>query len=576
VPVARLGPLARAQAAHRDLLPHRLVARGPRIAAQLAAWREDEAGIAGTAAQGQGVVFVFSGNGAQWPGMGAAEMRASPAFRRSVLETDAALRPFLGWSVARRLSAGVTAEELARTDRAQPLLFATQLGIVAALAEQGIVPAGVLGHSVGEAAAAQVAGLLSPAQAARLIAARSRHQHATRGEGRMAALGADVTAAAAVLEACGPGLEVAAINAPEALTVAGSEAALERLGEAARARRWSFVPLDLDYAFHSAAMEPVRAPLLRELRGLRGRRAVPMISTVTGAALTACPPAYWWSNLREAVRFEAATRTAMELNPALFLEIGPNPVLQGYLRATLREAGREARVCRACVALRARGGGRQARGDRVIATAHHSPGPPARDPFPALADRATVAGADPRGAPGFGPVPPGLWRALPAEPALSAPLWFPRGHAGALPTDTGAAGPAARRARGRGRRGMARRPGHAACALAGRPRARRGGGAARRRHGRDRAGSRRGALPRRRGAGAARLQHPCARSRSAPRRRASCAPGWTRRAASPWSPAAASPTRVGRCTPPAAPPPCPPCRCRRRRRWPANGATAPI
>jgi acyl transferase domain-containing protein len=69
-----------------------------------------------------------------------------------------------------------------------------------------------------------------------------------------------------------------------------------------------------------------------------------MISTVTGAALTACPPAYWWSNLREAVRFEAATRTAMELNPALFLEIGPNPVLQGYLRATLREAGREARV----------------------------------------------------------------------------------------------------------------------------------------------------------------------------------------------------------------------------------------
>jgi acyl transferase domain-containing protein len=158
VPVARLGPLARAQAAHRDLLPHRLVARGPRIAAQLAAWREDEAGIAGTAAQGQGVVFVFSGNGAQWPGMGAAEMRASPAFRRSVLEADAALRPFLGWSVARRLARGASAAELARTDVAQPLLYAIQIGIVAALAEQGIVPLAVLGHSVGEVAAARRPG----------------------------------------------------------------------------------------------------------------------------------------------------------------------------------------------------------------------------------------------------------------------------------------------------------------------------------------------------------------------------------------------------------------------------------
>jgi acyl transferase domain-containing protein/NADPH:quinone reductase-like Zn-dependent oxidoreductase/acyl carrier protein len=475
LPAARIAPLARAQAAHRDLLPHRLVVRGPRFGALLAEWLADgRGGTGGVAAPGEGVVFVFSGNGAQWPGMGADEMRASPAFRRAVSEADAALQPTLGWSVRRRLARGASAADLARTDVAQPLLFAMQLGIAAALAEQGIVPRAVIGHSVGEAAAAQLAGLLSPAGAARLIAARSRQQHRTRGIGRMAALGTSAALAGPVLELCGPGLEIAAVNAPEALTIAGPPDALERLALAARERRWSFVALDLDYSFHSAAMEPVRAPLLAELRGLRGRPGrIPMFSTVTGEALEDCPPAYWWRNLREPVRFAAAVGAALDLRPALFLEIGPNPVLQGYLRAILRDAGREAAVLPSLRRAEARGGtGAEARGDATaldgagVGTGERSGpgGGPDRhgvaqvaqpldgaagrrgaarpaDPFPLIADRATAAGADPRGAPGFGPVPPGLWRALPAEPALSAPLWFPRGHAGALPTDTGAAGP---------------------------------------------------------------------------------------------------------------------------------------
>lgn len=484
LPPARLPALARAQAAHRDLLPHRLVVRGPRFGAPLAEWLEGgRGGTEGVAAPGEGVVFAFSGNGAQWPGMGAEAMRGSPAFRRAVTEADAALRPFLGWSVARRLARGESAAELARTDVAQPLLFAVQLGIVAALAEQGIAPRAVIGHSVGEVAAAQVAGLLAPAQAARLIAARSRQQHRTRGIGRMVALGAGAAEAAPVLDACGPGLEVAAINAPDALTVAGPPAALERLALAARERRWSFVALDLDYSFHSAAMEPVRVPLLAELRGLRGRPGrIPMFSTVTGEALEACPAAYWWRNLREPVRFAAAVGAALDLQPALFLEIGPNPVLQGYLRAILRDAGREAAVLPSLRRAEARrekgadarratgveagretgaetrrgtgaagGGGADPSGrggDGAVALEGGDAGKRARagrdrpaDPFPLIADRATAAGADPRGAPGFGPVPPGLWRDLPAEPALPLPLWFPRGTPGALPTDAGAAGP---------------------------------------------------------------------------------------------------------------------------------------
>ncbi|WP_135467545.1 type I polyketide synthase [Crenalkalicoccus roseus] len=405
-PAPALPALLRGAARHRDLRPHRLALRGgdpQALAAALAAWEggKAEAAIAGEAPRGgEGIAFVFSGNGAQWPGMARAAFAASPAFRAAVAEADAALAPLLGWSVAERLAEGVTAEALAATDCAQPLLFAVQHGIVAALAAQGIRPALCLGHSVGEVAAALAAGLLGLPEAARLIVARSRHQHRTRGEGRMAALGAPEAEAPPVLAACGPGLEIAAINGPAALTIAGPEAALRRLAEAAEARGWSFVPLDLDYAFHSAAMDPVRAGLLAELGGLAGGPPrLPFLSSVTGEALEACDAAYWWRNLREPVRFRAAVEAAAARRPALFLEIGPHPALQSYLRESLRAAGSEA---------------------AILPTLSRRDGE--GDPFPGIADRAFVRGADPRGGPAF--AGPAERRAVPRTPFARRRIWY--------------------------------------------------------------------------------------------------------------------------------------------------------
>lgn len=385
-----LPALLRGAARHRDLLAHRLALRGAdpaALAAGLAAWRAGEtrdaapAATAGIAMRGSGVAFVFSGNGAPSAGMAQAALAASPAFRVAVAEADAALAPLLGWSVAEMLAAGVTAEAVAATDRAQPLLFAVQHGIVAALAAEGIRPALCLGHSVGEIAAAAAAGLLPLAAAARLVVTRSRHQETTRGMGRMAALGVAADAALAVLAECGPGLEIAAINAPAAITVAGPADALHRLAQAAAARRWSFIALDLDYAFHSAAMDPLRAPLLADLAGLAATApAIPMISTVTGAALSAeaCTAEHWWRNLREPVRFLPAVEAAAGHGAGVFIEIGPHPIFQGYLRETLRSLGTEAGAL-----------GSLSRRDA------------AGDPFPAIADRAFALGADPRGGPAF-------------------------------------------------------------------------------------------------------------------------------------------------------------------------------
>ncbi|MCE2760864.1 MAG: SDR family NAD(P)-dependent oxidoreductase [Acetobacteraceae bacterium] len=406
---ARAAALLRGQARYRDLAPHRLVLRGADGAALtdgLAAWQagQGELGIAqGVAAIGR-VAFVFSGNGAQHAGMAREAFRASAAFRRAVLAADAVLAPRLGLSPAALIKAGVSEAELAGTDLAQPLLFAVQMGVLAALKAEGINPDLVIGHSVGEVAAAQAAGMLSLDQAAALIVARSRHQHTTKGTGRMAAIGATPETMTPMLEECGPGLEIAAINAPAALTIAGPAAAIVRLCQAAEAARLVAIPLDLDYAFHSTAMDPVREGLLQDLALLSPKsRTCPMISSVTGKALYG-PEAgaeYWWRNLREPVRFQAAVAEAARQGARLFLEIGPAPVLQNYLRETLRATTVEGAILSSLKRQDAQG-----------------------DPFPAIADRAIAAGADPRAARSFQGAAERT--ALPHTPFARRSIWFPR------------------------------------------------------------------------------------------------------------------------------------------------------
>ncbi len=399
---AELPSLLRSAARQRDLQPHRLVVRGTdrdTLQQALRGWLagETQTSIAteGTAARTtanrDGVVFVFAGNGAQMAGMAQQAVRHNPHFRAALTKVDAALAPLLGWSPKKRIVAGVTAEDLLGTDLAQPLLFATQVAIVETLRASGINADACLGHSVGEVAAAWAAGLLDLPTAAKLIVIRSSQQHRLRGQGKMAALGCGIEdALPALAEASaglpGPALEVAAENGPRAITVAGPEAMLARLGDIAEARRWSYLALDLDYAFHSAAMDPVAGALVRELADMKVHPAqARMISTVTTTVLDAagCTPDYWWHNLRDRVRFRGAVHTAAA-GARLFVEIGGTPILQSYLRETLQAAGSEARMV-------------------VTLSRRDPPG----DPFPAIIDRAIAQGADPRAAAVFrGPSTP--------------------------------------------------------------------------------------------------------------------------------------------------------------------------
>jgi len=379
-PAERAPMLLRAAGRKRDHHSHRLVApfQGPAETAQmLAGFLGDEPSpllIAGTGIREGKLAFVFSGNGAQFTGMGRDALRSNAVFRGAIENLDRLLRPELGWSLVALLESGADAEAMARADIAQPLLFAVQVGIVEALREIGVSASGYLGHSVGEIAAAWAADALTLGEAARVVIARSRCQQRTQGMGRMAALALAPDAARDFLDELDSSAEIAALNATHSVTISGLEAEIERLEAEAKRRGFWFRRLDLDFAFHSRQMDPIREDLIESLRGLSSRRpAVRLISTVTGKAVEQDPldASYWWRNIRSPVRFAEAAARLLGEGYRIFLEIGPTAILQAYLTDALRAAEVDGRVLASL--------SRKALAD---------------DPFPPIATHCFVAGYD--------------------------------------------------------------------------------------------------------------------------------------------------------------------------------------
>lgn len=283
------------------------------------------------------VAFVYSGNGSQWPGMGRSAYKNSRIFRESFDQVDPLFSALSGWSLKEALFADDLGERLQYTAVAQPLIFAIQYAATAALRANGLQPAVVLGHSIGEVAAATAAGALDLRTAVKVIFYRSKHQELVRFAGRMAVA---LTAAESAQELIAPirGLEIAAINSPRAVTVAGTEAALTKFKEVAAARRIPIVELDLDYPFHTSLLDAIEQPLLEDLKGIRPRDSTtPFISTVSGAAMPGARlnATYWWQNIRTPVNFVGAVRAAAKLGARCFVEIGPSSTLTRHLENTL-------------------------------------------------------------------------------------------------------------------------------------------------------------------------------------------------------------------------------------------------
>jgi acyl transferase domain-containing protein/NADPH:quinone reductase-like Zn-dependent oxidoreductase/SAM-dependent methyltransferase/acyl carrier protein len=293
------------------------------------------------------VAFVFSGNGPQWWGMARQLLDREPIFHQTVEDCDRALAPLAGWSLLRELLANEATSRMSRTDVAQPALFAVQLGLAAMWRSWGIEPEVVVGHSVGEVAAACVAGILRFDDAVRVIYERSRTQELTAGKGRMAA----VTLAPEEIERHLAGREgrvsVAAVNAPNAVTLTGDPDCLEEVISGLERQNIFCRRLRLNYAFHSHHMDPVRQDLLDSLAGIAPQPAqVRFLSTVTGADLKGpeCGPVYWWDNVRRPVLFRPGLKRLVRDGLDFFLEIGPHPVLTGYVSDCAQAAGKTVSV----------------------------------------------------------------------------------------------------------------------------------------------------------------------------------------------------------------------------------------
>ncbi|MFE0464319.1 SDR family NAD(P)-dependent oxidoreductase, partial [Kitasatospora sp. NPDC058965] len=326
--------LGRALATTRTAFAHRAAVaggdRGDLLAGLGALARGEQAAglVRAQARHAGGTVLVFPGQGSQWDAMARELIDSSPEFAAKLAACEEALAGHVDWSLTAVLRGEPGAPGLDRVDVVQPALFAVMVSLAELWRAAGVRVDAVIGHSQGEIAAAHVAGALSLADAAAVVAIRSRAIAGLglTGQGAMAA----VPLAVADLPALGGSIAVAAVNGPAATVVSGERTAVEALVERLRAEgvRARLVPVD--YASHSAQMEPLGESLPALLAGIRPRRTgTAFYSTLTGTRLDTAGLTgdYWYRNLRGTVRLDRAVRAALADGHRHFVESSPHPVL---------------------------------------------------------------------------------------------------------------------------------------------------------------------------------------------------------------------------------------------------------
>ncbi|MER5711311.1 type I polyketide synthase [Streptomyces sp. NPDC002122] len=337
------GVVARVLAGGRAAFEHRAVALGADQDALIQALGAPEELIRGTASDLGRVAFVFPGQGTQWAGMGAELFDVSEEFAEAMAECEAALAPYVDWSLEAVVRQAPGAPSLERVDVVQPVTFAVMVSLARVWQHYGVTPQAVIGHSQGEIAAAYVAGTLSLDDAARVVALRSKSIAAhLAGKGGMLSL---ALSESAVLERLVDfdGLSVAAVNGPTATVVSGDPVQIEELARACKAdgERARIIPVD--YASHSAQVEIIEAELAEVLAGLTPRAPrVPFYSTLEGAWVTEAvlDGAYWYRNLRHRVGFAPAVETlATDEGFTHFIEVSAHPVLTMALPETVTGLG---------------------------------------------------------------------------------------------------------------------------------------------------------------------------------------------------------------------------------------------
>jgi acyl transferase domain-containing protein/NADPH:quinone reductase-like Zn-dependent oxidoreductase/SAM-dependent methyltransferase/acyl carrier protein len=287
------------------------------------------------------VVFVMSGQGPQWWGMGRELMRHEPVFRRMIEACDEAMRPWARFSLMEELARPETDSQIQRTEISQPAIFAMQMALAELWKSWGVQPAAVVGHSVGEDAAACVAGILTLEQAAKIIVLRGRFMHeCAPSGGAMLAVGMSADEARAVIARNDRTVSIAAFNGPRSLTLSGLKTSLEVIAAELESQGIFARFMQSSYPFHHAMMQPAADALKAALDDLTTHaESIPFFSTVTGQRLdgASCDAGYWARGVREPVEFASAISALSEFGVDAWLEIGAHPALVRSIQECLAE-----------------------------------------------------------------------------------------------------------------------------------------------------------------------------------------------------------------------------------------------
>jgi acyl transferase domain-containing protein/acyl carrier protein len=293
------------------------------------------------------LVWVFTGMGPQWWGMGQELYACELAFRNAIDEVDRLFFEVSGWSLLKEMSKPENDSKMGETEVAQPANFAVQVGLAKLWQSLGIKPAAIIGHSAGEPAAMYVAGALSLKDAVDVIYHRSRLQQKTSGMGSMAAIGVSRDRALELIrEIAADKLSIAAINSPEDVTISGDDVSITALYNRLNGTNVFCKKLHVRVPYHSHVMESIHEELLATMKHIVPKVAdIPLYSTVIGSQIvgTELTPEYWYRNVRFPVEFERTVASLLNDGFQTFLEVGPHPVLANALQGMLSAAAVQGR-----------------------------------------------------------------------------------------------------------------------------------------------------------------------------------------------------------------------------------------
>ncbi len=297
------------------------------------------------------VAMLCCGQGPQHAMMATGLYAARPVFAETLDRIDATFARWVDWSLVEELHRADPSSRLQQTRIAQPAIFAVQVAQAALWKSMGVTPSILVGHSVGEIAAAYLAGGLSFEDACRVAIFRGQTMDLATSRGAMIAVGlseVECRRRIAELGSISGAVAIAAVNGPASTTISGDAAAVEKLAAGIEADDVFCRRLAVEYAFHSPQMEPVRGGLLKALAGIVTHPVhTPMISTVTGrpvSASTSLGADYWWQNVRQSVRYGDAVARLARMGLQAAIELGPHPVLSFATTEGFEHAGKRVHV----------------------------------------------------------------------------------------------------------------------------------------------------------------------------------------------------------------------------------------